>query len=91
MTSSDEAEIVFDEAAPDVVPEVDCDSLPFWVALSDGDGKISYRLVRAWVFAHVHSTPEVPLTVETIGYMEGVTQWLINGVTEEIKLKVVKK
>ena len=88
---TDEPEIAFEQTGDAAVTEVECDKLPFWVALTDKDGNISYRLVRAWVFAYVHATPEVPLNVTTIGYMEAVTQWVINGVTEDTKLKVVKK
>jgi len=92
--TDEKPEIVFEDGADDTqeaTTSVECDSLPFWVALGDKDGNISERLVRAWVFGIIHAGPDTPLTPQTLGYMEAVTQWIVRGVSEETKLKVVKK
>ena len=88
---TEEPEIVFEQKGDDAVTEVECDKLPFWVALTDAKGGISHRLVRSWVFAYVHATPEVPLTASTLKYMESVTQWIISGPEAASALTVVKK
>jgi len=92
--TDEKPEIVFEDGADDTqeaTTSVECDALPFWVALGDKDGSISERLVRAWVFGIVHAGADTPLTPQTLGYMETVTQWIVRGVSEETKLKVVKK
>lgn len=88
---TDEPEIVFEQKGDEAVTEVECDKLPFWVALTDSNGGISHRLVRAWVFAYVHATPEVPLTAATLKYMDSVTQWIISGPEAAAVLTAVKK
>jgi len=88
---TEEPEIVFEKAGDEAVTEVECDKLPFWVALTDSKGGISHRLVRSWVFAYVHATPEVPLTASTLKYMESVTQWIINGPASASVLTTVEK
>jgi hypothetical protein len=88
---TEEPEIVFEQKGDDAVTEVECDKLPFWVALTDSKGGFSHRLVRSWVFAYVHATPEVPLTASTLKYMESVTQWIINGPASASVLTTVEK
>lgn len=64
--------------------------LPYWIVREQGVEGLSMRMVRSWVFEKVMS-PDTPLNINTISFMETASQWLANGATEEVKLKVVSK
>lgn len=86
--TDDPAEPEFQEIEVEGPAVAEVDSLPYWIVREQGVDGVSMRMVRSWVFDKV-MCPETPLNLNTISFMEMASQWIANGATEELKLKVV--
>lgn len=88
--TDDPAEPEFKEIEYEEPVVAEVNPIPYWTVPEHGAAKVSPRMVRSWVFERVF-VHDVPLNADTLGFMETVTQWLMNGPVEQIKLKVVPK
>lgn len=85
---TDPAEGEFHEIEYEEPTVAEIEPLPYWMVREQGVEGLSPRMVRSWVFEKTIAH-DVPMNAETLGFMETVTQWLMNGPVEQIKLKVV--
>lgn len=87
---TDPAEGEFHEIEYEEPAVAEIEPLPYWLVREQGVEGLSPRMIRSWVFEKTIAH-DVPMNAETLGFMETVTQWLMNGPVEQIKLKVVSK
>lgn len=88
MTEVDPAEPEFQEIEVEGPAVAEVDPLPYWIVREQGVEGVSMRMARSWILEKIISA-ETPLNLNTISFMEMAAQWLVNGATEELKLKVV--
>ena len=70
------------EMTEERVIQVAVEALPFWHANADD------KTLRMWIFKEIHGI-EMPLTQQSLEYMENAFQWIKKGKPKP-KIRVVK-